>query len=103
MKAIRSFLVAALCFCALSGEALAQADGFDIAKKWCAGCHVIGPEEGKTASDAAPSFYEIAQLKTTTVPALTAFLSTPHALMPDYSLTRQEIRDVSDYILSLKK
>jgi hypothetical protein len=34
--------------------------------------------------------------------SLHAFLSTPHHRMPDYSLSRQEIADISAYILSLK-
>ena len=38
----------------------------------------------------------------TTRLSLTVFLSTPHHRMPDYSLTRQEIANVSAYILSLK-
>jgi cytochrome c1 len=34
--------------------------------------------------------------------SLTAFLMTPHPSMPNFSLSRQEIRDVVSYILSLK-
>jgi mono/diheme cytochrome c family protein len=90
--------------CLGAGQARAQDEGRVIAEKWCAGCHAVGPIAGKTASDGgAPSFYDVAQMKSTTAPALTVFLSTPHGGMPDYSLTRQEIRDVSAYILSLRK
>ncbi len=88
----------------VSGSALAQRvdSGEQIAKTWCAGCHVIGRGEQKYTNDAVPSFVSIAQMKTTTATGLEVFLSTPHTKMPDYTLTREEIRDVSAYIMSLK-
>ena len=86
--------------------ALAQnrANGESIAKTWCAGCHNVdgaSPQFGRT--DAIPSFSAVANMPSTTTMSLRVFLSTPHARMPDYNLTQQEIADVSDYILSLKK
>ena len=45
----------------------------------------------------------IAEMNTTTNTSLIVFLSTPHARMPHYNLTRDEIRDVSAYIVSLRK
>ena len=77
-------------------------DGERIAKTWCAGCHRVSPEEGGRPNDAVPSFSSIAQMKSTTQMSLQAFLSTSHARMPDYSLSRNEIRNVSAYILSLR-
>ncbi len=56
-----------------------------------------------SGNDAVPSFSSIAQIGSITQTSLEVFLSTPHARMPDYSLTRDEIRDVSTYILSLRK
>jgi hypothetical protein len=50
-----------------------------------------------------PPFAVIANRKAMTQTALEAFLHVPHGRMPDFSLTRQEIRDVSAYIVSLKK
>jgi hypothetical protein len=41
-------------------------------------------------------------MSSTTEAGLAAFLSTPHGKMPDYSLSRNEIRNVSAYILSLR-
>jgi mono/diheme cytochrome c family protein len=87
-----------------AGSALAQRvdSGEQIAKTWCAGCHVVGRGEQKFTNDATPSFVSIAQMKTTTATGLEVFLSTPHTKMPDYTLTREEIRNVSAYIMSLK-
>jgi hypothetical protein len=53
-------------------------------------------------NDVSPSFWSIARMPSTTAMSLQAFLSTPHHRMPDYSLSRQEIADISAYILSLK-
>lgn len=101
---LRNALRLSIALLSFGGEqAWAQSDGLDIARKWCAGCHAVGASLGKTGSDAAPSFYEVAQMKSTTASGLTVFLSTPHGQMPDYNLSRQEIRDVSAYILSLQK
>ena len=44
----------------------------------------------------------IAASKGMTATALTAFLFTSHKRMPDYSLSRKQVADVSAYILSLK-
>jgi mono/diheme cytochrome c family protein len=80
------------------------ANGQLIAKTWCAGCHSIEIEAPRVgSSDAVPSFLSIARMSSTTETSLEVFLSTPHARMPDYNLTRDEIRDVSTYILSLRK
>lgn len=81
-----------------------RANGERIAKTWCAACHRVGPDVPAIgANDAAPSFSSVAQMRSTTESSLNAFLSTSHARMPDYSLTRKEIADVSAYILSLRK
>jgi hypothetical protein len=55
------------------------------------------------ASTGAPSFREIAAQKSVTPMALSAFLQTPHHRMPDLHLSRNEIDDVSAYILSLRQ
>lgn len=88
----------------LSSAAQAQnvAEGAKIAQTWCSGCHQIEPG-ARTASDVTPSFSSVAQMSSTTETSLAVFLSSPHQHMPDYSLSRSEIRDVSAYILSLRK
>lgn len=76
--------------------------GHDIATKWCANCHVVEVKGPAVRNDAVPSFRAIAQMNSTTAASLAAFLATPHPRMPNYTLSRQEIRDVSAYILSLR-
>ncbi len=75
-------------------------EGKKIAKRWCAACHVISPEQQTQASVDVPSFCDIAQRKSGE--QLKIFLIDPHPKMPDMSLTRQEIADIVAYIESLK-
>src|ERR1051325_10481796 len=87
-----------------AGTARAQnvAHGKTMAQVWCSNCHRIFPEKRRSFRDVAPSFSSIAQMKSTTEASLAAFLSTTHGGMPNLTLSRQEIRDVSAYILSLR-
>jgi mono/diheme cytochrome c family protein len=81
-----------------------EANGERIARTWCAGCHLVEAERPRiSGNDAVPSFSSIAQMSSSTEASLEIFLSTPHARMPDYSLTHDEIKDVSAYVLSLRR
>ena len=91
-----------LSFPALGALAQDVETGAQIARKWCSGCHRV-ERNPQSASDGIPTFAAIANSKGMTDTALGVFLRTPHARMPDYSLTRQEIRDVSAYIISQRK
>ena len=74
--------------------------GKQIAERWCAACHVV--ESGQAAANSdAPSFADIA-VRNTDLEALAAFLADPHPVMPDMSLTRDEIRNLVAYIGSLR-
>ncbi len=79
------------------------AAGQHLAEGWCAACHVVGPGQANGTSNGAPPFMAIARMKSTTPTALAVFLQTPHGRMPDLHLTRQEIADVSAYIISLRQ
>ena len=78
------------------------AAGAQIAKTWCAKCHVVTDTPAR-AGDSVPSFPAIAARASTTMMSLHVFLQTPHAQMPNYQLSRQEIEDVSTYLLGLRK
>lgn len=97
---IAGFVAAVL----LCGPAYAQEKeaGAIIAKTWCAACHLVGPSDTAPVRDTVPTFASIARMPSTTQMSLTVFLSTPHVQMPNFSLTRAEIRNVSAYILSLR-
>ena len=90
-----------------AGPARAQdtSAGMQIAQAWCSDCHLVDPRERKSGRSSAPTFLSIARMKSTTESSLAAFLATPRGRghMPNVVLSRQEIQDVSAYILSLRK
>ncbi|MEE7450225.1 cytochrome C552 [Methylobacterium radiotolerans] len=75
--------------------------GWTIAAQLCSQCHVIGrePQEGGFVG---PSFVRVADMPSTTGPALNVFLQSNHDRMPSLRLDRDEMDAVIDYILSLK-
>jgi mono/diheme cytochrome c family protein len=80
------------------------AAGRGIAQVWCSNCHLADPQEQASARDAVPAFLSIARMKSTTEASLAAFLENPpHGGMPNLTLSRKEIQDVSAYILSLRQ
>jgi cytochrome c len=79
------------------------AAGRSLAEKWCTSCHVVSPTQDRATSTGAPPFATIADMKSTTAIALQAFLQTPHWRMPDLHLTRDEIADITAYILSMRQ
>ena len=89
---------------AVHGQIYGDADqGSRIAHRVCSTCHVVDMRSTVAPNDGVPSFPWIARQKTLTASALSAFLSTSHPPMPDLVLTRDEIRQVSAYIFSLRK
>ncbi|HDZ74812.1 MAG TPA: c-type cytochrome [Aurantimonas coralicida] len=90
----------------LPGAAEAQvkgdaAIGRAIAERWCAACHIVSPEQTSGSADVL-TFMTIAEQADEDRGSLKAFLADPHPVMPDMSLTRQEIRDIVAYIGSLR-
>lgn len=104
---IRMLLLALGLLLAAVQPGRAQADAGDVeagrrlAGIWCSNCHLTGAGPQARTADAAPSFRSIARMPSQTALSLRAFLQTPHVLMPDYQLSREEQDDVVAYILSL--
>lgn len=96
------WLAASSALAILAQPALADPQhGKDIAKRWCASCHLV--ESGQTgATDQAPPFSQIAGTPDFDRNKLAFLLLTPHPNMPSLSLDRTEISDLADYIRSLK-
>jgi mono/diheme cytochrome c family protein len=79
------------------------ARGKDIAERACAGCHAIDGRQGGTVLQAdVPSFRSLAGRPYRTPESLQAYIMTPRHPMPAIPLELSEIRDVVDYIQSLK-
>jgi len=72
----------------------------DLAKRWCASCHLV--ERGqKQASADVPSFAAIAAKSDFSPEKVAYFLLDPHPRMPNFPLSRAE--DIAAYIGALRK
>ncbi len=78
------------------------ANGNVLARKLCTTCHLIGEPANAPVPSDVPSFPSIANRPGQTTEHLSTFLTRPHPPMPNLSLTRMEIRDLTGYILSLR-
>jgi mono/diheme cytochrome c family protein len=93
----------------LAAPALAQPEPGDaragqrLAATWCANCHQIAPGGPGPSTDAAPTFASILAMPSTTSMSLRVFLQSPHANMPDYRLTREQLDDVVAYLLTQRR
>lgn len=76
-------------------------NGQVLAEKLCVSCHVVEADVGPVQSD-IPSFKSIANRPGQTREALMNWLTLPHPPMPDLGLSRQEIRDLGAYLISLR-
>lgn len=98
-------LAVVLATCTGASAASAEEDhrvrGWTIAMQLCSECHVIGraPQQGVFAG---PAFLRVANMPSTTGPALSVFLQSHHQRMPSLRLDRDEMDAVIDYILSLR-
>jgi mono/diheme cytochrome c family protein len=96
---------AALSLAVLAPTAGARADpddGEKLARRWCAACHLVAPDQQRASTD-APSFAAIARMPGFSPEKLAFFLLEPHPKMPDMSLSRSEAKDLADYIATLAR
>lgn len=105
----KPIIVLALALLSAGAQALANAQtrgdaekGYRFAKGVCAECHATGKNESDSPNRAAPNFSAIAQSPGMSEIALSVFLRTPHATMPNLVLSVDEMTDVIAYIGSLK-
>jgi mono/diheme cytochrome c family protein len=88
---------------AVSPAAAADPDhGADLAKRWCAACHVVAPDQKQASAD-VPPFVVIASKPDFTPEKLAFFLLDPHPKMPNFPLSRSEAADIAAYIARLRK
>ena len=77
------------------------AKGEQMARQWCANCHVIGEKAAGAVQEGPPNFATVAHSKLSD-DQLRTFLTHPHGKMPDLSLTRAEIDDLIAYIDTMR-
>jgi mono/diheme cytochrome c family protein len=98
----RLLVVAAI---GLSGSAVIAADanhGAELAKRWCATCHLVENSQPQANAD-VPPFATIASRSDFTPEKVAFFLLDPHPKMPNFPLSRNEAADIAAYIASLRK
>jgi mono/diheme cytochrome c family protein len=79
------------------------AEGDRLAHTLCINCHIVDTRGPLVRTDRVPSFPWVAQQPGLTPEFVSGWLSTSHERMPDYTLTREEIRQLTAYIFSLRK
>ena len=85
-----------------SGASAADAaNGGVLARRWCAACHVVSPDQRSGNSQVAP-FSTIAKKPNFDAAQLALFLLAPHPPMPDMGFSRSEAADLAAYIATQK-
>jgi mono/diheme cytochrome c family protein len=77
--------------------------GRALAREVCAECHAIRRQGGRSPNGEAPSFASVAATPGMNEMALNVFFQTSHRNMPNIIFTRDQIREISAYILNLKR
>jgi mono/diheme cytochrome c family protein len=100
LRQIRLLLVVASNLGAASASAADADHGADLARRWCASCHVVMNGQTQASAD-VPSFASVAR-RPDFSPERLAFLLDPHPKMPNFPLSRIEASDIAAYIGSLR-
>lgn len=72
-----------------------------MAKRWCATCHIVSPDQQQGTTQ-APPFAAVASRPDFNEMMVAFFLLTPHPRMPDMGLSRSEAADLASYIKTLR-
>lgn len=97
-----TLIIATLC---LAPAAFAQSPerGAQLAKRWCANCHVVESSPSAASADGLPTFPALANAPGQSADHLRAAMNPQHSRMPDFSLGKQQQDDLAAYILSLRR
>ena len=102
MRIFIIFAVAAVLLAStVRGHCADPEHGLALAKRWCASCHVVSPEQQRASAD-VPPFATIARSPDFDARHLAYFLLNPHPKMPDLPLSRAAADDIAAYIATLK-
>lgn len=76
--------------------------GLQYASEACSECHAVRPEQLVSPLPEAPRFEDVANISGMTAIALTVWFQTSHPTMPNIIIEDNDMKDVIQYILSLK-
>jgi mono/diheme cytochrome c family protein len=86
-----------------AAERIVDGEGQHLAGQWCAECHEIRAGRHTSPNPDAPPFADLVDDPAVTETGLRALLRKPHATMPNIRFTREQMEDIVDYLLSLKR
>lgn len=102
-RASAGFLLAFAGMTAAAAQESGDAErGHRFAEKVCAECHGIEKGYQPSPEPFAPTFEAVAKSPGMSAMALSVFLQTPHATMPNLVLSAGERADIIAYITSLR-
>ena len=97
-----SLALAALAFSTPASAYAADAEhGRDLARRWCASCHLVTADQQRANAD-VPPFATIARLPNFNHNRLAHFLLDPHPKIAEIPLSRTAAEDIAAYIETLK-
>jgi len=99
---VGAFGVAVLALTSSAAVAYDATRGAKLAKQWCASCHIVSSDQS-SGSDSAPPFSSIANRPDFAEKRTARLLTHSHPRMPGVHLSRDEARDLSAYIATLKR
>lgn len=88
-------------FSVLPAAAADAIAGGELARRWCAVCHLVAPDQER-APTVAPPFASIARRPGFNVEQLSKSMLAPHPQMPGRELSRDQADDIAAYIATLK-
>ena len=100
LELLAVLLLAAALLAPGDARATDSSEGRKLAEQWCASCHAIAP--GGAGTEQAPPFESIARERGRSDDWIGTWLSTPHKMMPDLALTRNEIAALLAYFDTLR-
>lgn len=80
-----------------------EENGRMFASDVCAQCHAVRADEKNSPLPSAPRFEDVANTPGMTAIALRVWFESPHPTMPNIIISDAQMRDVIEYILSLKR
>src|SRR5436190_16384539 len=102
LKQLEILVLSAAGLCGSVAMATNANNGAQIAKRWCATCHLVDSDQKQASADVLP-FAAIARKPDFTPEKVAFFLLDPHPKMPNFALSRSEAADIAAYIGSLRK
>ena len=95
-------VAAVLLISEVSAYSADAAHGLDLAKRWCASCHVVSPDQQSASTD-VPPFTAIANSANFDPKRLAYFLLEPHPKMPQMAISRSAADDIAAFIETLRR